>query len=225
MLIGEARWLATQIGQIESGRLFPMLNVGSQTEEFRMVDQPWIDEFIFGPLKERGLQVKHLDLQAGQGVDIVGDLSDSKFLAEIKKMSFSSVFCSNLFEHVVNREEIARLLTEVVPSGGFIILSVPYKFPYHPDPIDTMFRPSPEELATLFPNTTIWKKDVVRGGNLTTYVLQKFARHPTRTIRRLFAQRKARKSSVDTQDGGQLRSLVPWLIRTFEVTCLILQKQ
>jgi len=225
MLIEEAKWLSRQISQVEGDRLFPMLNVGSQTEQFRMVDQPWIHEIIFGPLQERGVQVKHLDLQAGQGVDIVGDLSESKFLAEVKEMSFGSVFCSNLLEHVVNREEIARLLTEVVPSGGFIILSVPYKFPYHPDPIDTMFRPSPEELATLFPNTSVWKKEVVCCGTLFTYVLQKLTRDPAHTIRRIFAHRKAKKPSSDTQGGGQFRSLIPWLNRTFEVTCLILQKQ
>ena len=32
------------------------------------------------------------------------------------------------------------------------MVTVPHKFPYHPDPIDTMFRPSPNELVGLFPN-------------------------------------------------------------------------
>lgn len=225
MLIEEAKWLSRQISELEGNQLFPMLNVGSQTEEFRMVDQPWIHEIIFGPLVERGVEVKHLDLQAGQGVDIVGDLSDSAFLAEIKAMSFHSVFCSNLLEHVVNREGIARLLTEVVPSGGFIILSVPYKFPFHPDPIDTMFRPTPEELATLFPNTSIWKKEIVRCGTFFDYVRLKFTRDPVHTVMRLFVRRKAKKPSANMQNSSQVSSLIPWTNRTFEVTCLILRKQ
>ena len=39
------------------------------------------------------------------------------------------------------------LLDSLVAPDGHLILSVPRRFPYHPDPIDTMYRPSVAELV------------------------------------------------------------------------------
>jgi hypothetical protein len=35
-------------------------------------------------------------------------------------------------------------------SGGLVFVTVPFSYPYHRDPIDTMYRPNPAELAALF---------------------------------------------------------------------------
>src|SRR5205085_4736707 len=57
--------------------------------------------------------------------------------------------------HVTDRQIVCAAIWSLLPPGGFLILTVPYRFPYHEDPIDTMFRPSVEELAQLFPGTAI----------------------------------------------------------------------
>lgn len=49
MLIEEAQWFGRIIGLIGADVIYPMLNVGSSTEEFRKVDQPYIDEYLFKP--------------------------------------------------------------------------------------------------------------------------------------------------------------------------------
>jgi hypothetical protein len=163
MLIQEAHWFRQQLASLEPAQIFPMCNVGSSTAAFRTRDQPWIEEAIFAPVARRGYVVKHLDAKPASGVDIVGDLGDPEFLKRVSCMEFKSVFCSNLLEHVVQRDAICRTLVSIIPSGGHLFISVPFSFPYHPDPIDTGFRPGIEGLAALFSGTRLVRSAIVTG--------------------------------------------------------------
>ena len=169
MLEAEAKWFGTRLLELADPAVFPMLNIGSHTEQFRTISQPWIDRFIFAPARARGV-VKHTDIRLAPGVDIVGDLTDPAFVQDLRGMNFKSVFFSNVLEHIEAREELARTVTAVVPSGGYLFVSVPYRFPYHPDPIDTMFRPTPEEVASLFPGTRTQSAEIVASGTLVNYI-------------------------------------------------------
>jgi hypothetical protein len=221
MLVSEAKWIRRQIERIDPAQLFPILNVGSQTKQFRQADQPWMDDIVFGPLCDRGLVVKHLDLRAGDGVDLVGDICEPAFLAEVKRLGFRSVLCNSLLEHVTDRELMIERLLDVVPRYGFLIVTVPFKHPYHPDPIDTMFRPSPDELAALFPNTTLIEKTIAKG-TLAAYVSRKLVRSRGATVRRVLAAPLQDQRSA--QHEGRMRLLLPWLFRPFEVAGVVLQK-
>ena len=172
MLLREAQWLGKRISELGDDALYPMLNIGSHTAEFRTREQPWIDKYIFARARSLNLPVVHTDMRPQEGVDLVGDLTDPAFLASVTQKQFRSVFCSNLLEHVPNREEIARALIASVIPGGYIIVSGPYGFPYHPDPIDTMFRPSVEEMAALFPGTSLVRGEIVSCGTLTSYLVR-----------------------------------------------------
>src|SRR3981081_2029649 len=138
----EAQWRGQGIAPLPAKDIFPLLNVGSSTGEFRTRTQPWIDENIFAPIRKLGGKVYHLDIKEAEGVDIVGDLFDPKFLDRIAQMNVRWVMVSNLFEHVTNRQDIADVLLKIVPAGGYVVVSGPQSYPYHADPIDTMFRPT-----------------------------------------------------------------------------------
>lgn len=169
-LIAEAKWFGQKIQQMDGEEIFPMLNIGSSTDRFRTVVQGWIDEYIFKPIREKGLQVVHMDRKKAFGVDVVGDLNDRGFLRKLSTMRFQSVFCSNLFEHIRNREEIAEILTSLIPEGGTIFISSPHRYPFHADPIGTGFRPDVNELVALFPDTRILSGEVVTCGNYWDYI-------------------------------------------------------
>ena len=223
MLVREAKWFAQRFRELGDDALFPMLNIGSHTEEFRTREQPWIDRYVFAPPRRRGLKVVHLDIRQAPGVDLVGDLTVPAFLEKIAAMKFRSAFCSNLLEHVPSREAICAAAVGAVEPGGYLIVSCPNNFPYHPDPIDTMFRPSVEELASLFPNTEIVRGELVPSGTLTGYIAAKFASDPLALGRNLF-KRKAQVVKA-TDSGMSVRSWIPWLWRTFYQTCIVLKKQ
>lgn len=223
MLATEARWYESQIQALGDEALYPMLNVGSHTADFRAREQPWIDRHLFAAARAKGLKVVHTDIRPNDGVDLVGDLTDPAFLRTVSGMRFRSAVCSNLLEHVPNREEIARAVAAAVAPGGYLLVSCPNVFPYHPDPIDTMFRPSPEELAALFPDTRIVAGTRVRCGNLTTYLAGRFLGHP-RTMLRTLTERKA-QTVKPTANGMSARQWLPWLVRPFYQACVVLRKE
>ena len=130
MLPEEARWLGQHISSVEVNRLSPMLNIGSSTGRFVTRAQPWIDEFVFAPLRARGVQVLNSDLKAAPGVDLVGDLEDPRFLEELSKQELKSLLCSHLLEHVRSPARIARTLAGAVVPGGFLFVTGPYRYPF-----------------------------------------------------------------------------------------------
>ncbi len=165
--------------------MFPFLNVGSSTLEFRTQTQPYIDQNIFAPLRARGGAVYHLDIKAAPGVDIVGDLLDPAFLERIARMRFKSAMISNLFEHVTVRQQICDVVMKILPSGGYVFVSGPKSYPYHADPIDTMFRPSIAEMHAHFPGTTIVDSAIIDSGNWRQWNAAERGRPLGRTLARL----------------------------------------
>lgn len=218
MMREEARWFGERLADMDRADVFPMCNIGSSTEDFRKRQQPWIHQYVFAPLQERSGIVRHLDVKQAPGVDIVGDLSDPAFLDQLSRMSFRSFLCSNLLEHIQDREGLCQKLNALVPRGGHLLVSCPFRYPYHPDPIDTLFRPSAEELASLFPNTRIRYATTVAGDRF----LSADWREPLRTLLILarFATPFYRPMNW-WRSGGYL----PWLFRKISATCVILRKE
>jgi hypothetical protein len=218
MLIQEAQWFKEQLASMEPARVFPMCNVGSSTEVFRTQEQPWIDELIFAPIVRQGHVVKHLDMKSAPGVDIVGDIGSPDFLKQVANMRFKSFFCSNLLEHLVNREEICRALLHMIPSGGYFFMSAPQFYPYHPDPIDTGFRPSILELAALFPGTYLAKSCVVTGSTLLGIRRRDPLVLAFTLLRFLFPMYKP-------VSWWRNRGYLPYFFRRLMATCVVLQKE
>ncbi len=162
----EARWLANIIYSLKPNAVFPMVNIGSSNKKFREQEQPWIDELLFKPARIKGYSVIHADMKNDIGVDLVGDLCDVDFLQKLSEMNIQSVLCSNLLEHITNREEICQIISSIIPKAGYIFVTVPYQYPYHRDPIDTMFRPDIQELSSLFPDFKVVNGEILAGGYL-----------------------------------------------------------
>jgi hypothetical protein len=217
MLIQEAKWFKDKISELKPTQAFPMCNVGSSTRSFRTNEQPWIEELIFGPLARKGHVVKHLDVKPDPGVDIVGDLGNPQFLERVSGMKFKSVFCSNLLEHVVERSAICRTLLSIICRGGYLFISVPFCFPYHPDPIDTKFRPNVEELTALFGGTRIVRSAVVVGDTF----LKLRSRDPM-----ILALTLTRCLLPFYKPVGwwRNRGYLPWFFRRVSATCVVLRK-
>lgn len=128
----------------------PLLNLGSSTRHFREVIQPHIERELFAPLREAGVKIIHCDLKEDEAVDFAGDILDPEVRRRLKGMGFKCILLSNVLEHVRDRKEVTAACEEIVGSGGFILATVPSSCPYHADPIDTYYRPSPAELASTF---------------------------------------------------------------------------
>jgi hypothetical protein len=214
----EAKWLANIIYSLNPNSVFPMLNIGSSNKKFREQEQPWIDELLFKPAKSKGYSVIHTDIKNDIGVDLVGDLCNVDFLKQLSDMNIQSVICSNLLEHINNREEISKIISSIVPKNGNLFVTVPYKYPYHCDPIDTMFRPNIQELSSLFPDFKIVNGEILPGGYLvqsttTTPILYTLA-----MLIRLMLPIYQPLRWVDSLKYAL------WLFKDISVSCVVLEK-
>src|SRR4051812_35141466 len=135
---------------LAQGAVSPLLNLGSSTGDFRRAAKPHIERQLFAPLAEAGGIVVHSDLKAGEGIDVVGDILDPSMTADLKGRGFKCVLLANVLEHVRDRPGVAAACEAIVGPGGLILATVPSSYPYHADPIDTYYRPSPIALASAF---------------------------------------------------------------------------
>lgn len=165
MQLLESEWLRQRLSTIPSEDLFPLLNVGSSTYQFRTTVQPYIQRNLFAPLQARGGRVVHLDMKAAPGVDLVADLSEPSSQQRITQLGVRSAMVCNLLEHVPDPHALIKDLLKVVPAGGYIIVSGPFQYPYHPDPIDNGFRPTVEQLSALFRGTELTDNAIIDSGN------------------------------------------------------------
>ncbi|HLI25823.1 MAG TPA: hypothetical protein VKZ60_02050 [Chloroflexota bacterium] len=218
MLRAEAQWLAERLRRLDAAALSPLLDVGSSLPALLRQTQPWVAELLVEPLAHRGVVIQRTDLRAGPGVDFVGDLADPAFVEWLAEQGFRSVLCCNVLEHVPRPEVLARHLVALVPVGGYLVVSVPHRFPYHPDPIDTLFRPNPRQLVALFPQTRCLDSAIVRCGTALQYVNYS----PLEALRRA-ARRFTGTGGAPRTCAGTV-SFLPWLFRQFEVTCAVLQR-
>lgn len=167
MRIEEARW----IEQLLTAKVLPVisagggvaLNLGSGTRKAREGSKHFIQSMTIDPMLAAGLQVVHSDLLAGDGVDLSGDLFDAAFQARLQELRPKIVMFCNVLEHLPNhlRTQVPDACTRILAPGGFLIVTVPNSYPYHADPIDTMYRPTATQVAALFPSLQVVDAQVI----------------------------------------------------------------
>lgn len=213
MLRNEAKWIHAILQPIPVSQLSPLLNVGSSTQSFREREQPWITDHLFLPLSKAGINVIHTDLKTDKGIDIAGDLLGEETFTAISQLEIKAALCSNLLEHLTEKEIICTRISDLLPVDGYLVVTVPLRYPFHPDPIDTGFRPDVETLHKLFPGTRLVAGEVLNCG---PYIFRgkpliSFITHVTRVLMPF------RKPSLWLE-------ALKWTFKNAYVTCLLLQK-
>ncbi len=161
MLMNEAIWIGRALSALPLSEASPCLNLGSSAGDFRKITQPWIQRHVIAPAEARGVRFIHADIKDAPGVDIAGDIFDPAFQARLAASEPNAILCCNMFEHVLDRQKLADVCMKLVRPGGHIIVSVPRSYPYHLDPIDTYFRPTPSAIAEFFSTCQIVTSEVV----------------------------------------------------------------
>jgi SAM-dependent methyltransferase len=124
-----------------------VLDIGSEGEEYRNVRQPWIKN-LYDYLQDRGMVIFTMDLDPNSKATIIHDITQP--VNEFG--SFDLVLATHLLEHIP-KESFSTVITNIeslVKRGGYLIVSVPHKYPYHERPIDNMWRPTWQEIRDVF---------------------------------------------------------------------------
>ena len=151
MLVKEAIKINTYIQEFLKDKKGIAINIGSSTADFIDVSQPYIRRYVLDPLSEN-FKVKNIDIKEQDGVDLVADFTKQNGQELIKKLEGNLYLISNLLEHIPDYLIGIESIKSMLKAGDLLILSGPKSFPYHPDPIDNMFRPSVKELRLYFSN-------------------------------------------------------------------------
>jgi hypothetical protein len=91
----------------------------------------------------------------------VANFESEDDLERLLTLAPKALLCNSLLEHVLDRPAAARSISQLLPAGGRMLLTVPNSYPYHADPRDTLFRPSPTELADLFPELDVLAERII----------------------------------------------------------------
>ncbi|HEY3911312.1 MAG TPA: methyltransferase domain-containing protein [Stellaceae bacterium] len=164
MFEAEARWLGRALDEYAPDRLSPLLNLGSSSARVREQAQPWIEGRLLRPLRARGVDIVHVDMRDLPGVDVLADLTDPADLPQLRACRPRALLCCNLLEHVTGPDRLARHCLDLLESGGLVFVTVPFSYPHHRDPIDTMYRPNPAELGALFTGARLLDAAIIGAG-------------------------------------------------------------
>jgi len=161
-----------------------IINLGSGNVEQLKKNKPWVSKNVFDTFKRQNAKILHVDAEDFPGVGIVQDLSQPNALSFCDKLKGSKLFIlANVLEHIpkkVHAEFLRKIYSKMKSKDGLII-TVPYDYPYHADPIDTMYRPSSRDLQKLLPLTWL-EGEIVNAGSY----LEEFSKMGTlKKIRKL----------------------------------------
>jgi hypothetical protein len=219
MFEAEARWLKSALDEFPPERLSPLINLGSSDRVFREQKQPWIEAELFRPVRARGIDVCHVDRRAGAGVDRRADLNDPGEIAALRALTPRALLCCNLLEHVPQPELLARHCLELLDKGGLIFVTVPFSYPHHRDPIDTMYRPDPDELARLFAGARLRDGLILGAGRSYRDEVRE---RPWLLLRHL-ARLPAPFLSLERWRRSMAR--LYWLAAEYRITCAVFEKE
>lgn len=214
----EARWIGAQLAALPLDQRSPLINIGSSTREFREIKQPHIDRLIFAPMRAAGLEIIHSDLKSGEGIDIAGDLHDPEVQARMRAIVPRVVLCSNVLEHVEEPSVLASIIKSLLPIGGHAIVTVPCSYPYHPDPIDTGFRPSPRELMGLFPGCNLVTAEIVEDGTYANEIFSSGWPGILKGAKSIMGALRLRGDIVRAH-----RAKLRWMLRPFSTSCILIR--
>ena len=216
----EARKIAEFVSRMDIDSDFECLNIGSSTRQFRELDKPHVNEELIRPLEKIGVRFVHVDIKSGPGIDMVGDVLDANFQAKLRSRRARLILCCNLLEHLSDPFEFARSCVSLVRPGGTIVVSVPFSFPMHNDPIDNMLRPTPEEIGEMFPGCRIRDHEIVESGSYLNDLLDR-ADWPTVLARTVGAILFPFLSKGAWRPRAH-RLL--WLLRRYRISVAVLEK-
>lgn len=214
----EAAWIGQKLRALNTQRV--VLNLGSGTKRFREVSKPYIDREIFDPLVRAGARVVHADLKSGEGIDVSGDLFDPAVQARLRELRADALLACNIMEHLPSdvRARFPAVIDSLLQPGGVLVITVPYSYPYHADPIDTLYRPSPQELCALFPGYQVLEARTIASESYGDEFVAGGALRMVRKVLRMFFPFVRPKRWLSHAH----RML--WLFRPYQLTGVVLRK-
>jgi hypothetical protein len=142
----ESIWIDTQVDHFMTTAPRTLIDIGSESADYRHTIQRHIGE-LYVSLRAKGIQLHTLDDEPATQPAIVQDIT----LPLHGLGKYGGVLAANILEHIPTAKlgDAIDNLFELVAPDGIVVVTVPFNLPRHDRPIDTMLRPTPDDLAKL----------------------------------------------------------------------------
>ena len=166
MLLNEAKWINNVIAGHLNNFNGTAVNLGSSSLDFIKYNQPYIENLVLKPIS-KNFKLINVDVKVDSNIQLVADFLTDSGQKTIKELHAKVFLVSNLLEHIPLALDGINQLKKLVEPNSYLILTGPKSFPYHPDPIDNMFRPKLSEIYALFEKDfEIIELDIVKNGTV-----------------------------------------------------------
>lgn len=218
MLINESIWIKEQINKFEFKEGTRILNFGAQDINY-LKYQKYIVENVYTPLEKKKCKIINFDLKPGTGIDVYGDLSDENVFQKVKDLKCEYILLFNVLEHVDNVKLFVSLIKKLLNEGNIIMITVPFNYPYHEDPIDNLLRPTPGEIKEMFEGFILLEERIITDYKFIYYLLTNY---------RLLIKYVIRLSTPFYKYERWKTNIIPklkYLFSSFKVSGVILKKR
>ena len=163
-----------------------LLNLGSSTKYFRSQVQPHIQK-LFDRMETKGWDIKHLDLKPDEENQYCLDITKPENQKILKAENFDCILIANVLEHIPMAElpEFVKAVLRIAKVGTRVVVTVPYSYPIHEDPIDNRLRPTPEEICRLFKLNSDGYSKILECGNFLEDFISFSISHQIKILLRL----------------------------------------
>jgi len=105
-----------------------------------------------------------------------------------------------------------------LPTGGLVFVTVPFSYPYHRDPIDTMYRPGPTELAELFAGARLLESMILGAGVSYRNAVKE---RPWILLRHVW---RFPVPFLSFERWKRSMARLYWLVSEYRITCAVFEK-
>lgn len=141
----ESQWIVESLTPMAHA-IRTAIDVGAGSDRYANRSQ---NRSVYTFLAQHAIALSTLDNDPKSRCNYHHDIAEVVDLSRLMP-TFDLVLCTSVLEHVTDLQQAKRNLAGLVKQGGYLLVTVPNKYPPHQSPIDNGYRPTAGELESLF---------------------------------------------------------------------------
>lgn len=152
----ESQWIIKSL-EPQTRTIRTAIDVGAGSDRYANRPQ---NQAVYRFLEQNAIAISTLDNDPKSTCNYHHDLAAERDLSLLMP-TFDLVLCTSVLEHVSDIRRAKRNLVRLVGPCGYLLVTVPNKYPPHQRPIDNGYRPTSGELESLFQELTVVRSETI----------------------------------------------------------------
>ena len=152
----ESRWIVESLSPLARD-IQRAIDVGAGGDRYASRPQ---NQAVYSFLAQYHIALSTLDNDQKSTCDYHHDIAEELDLPSLMP-TFDLVLCTSVLEHVTDIPRAKRNLVSLVGPNGYLVVTVPNRYPRHRKPIDNGYRPTAGDLELLFPELSVVRSETI----------------------------------------------------------------